>query len=204
MDKVPLILASASPRRRELLGMIANEFLVMTAHVDEETLMNNFPWDDKKSFHEQVKGVVVRLSGEKARQVATNRSHAMVIGADTVVVLGDRLLGKPADREEAFQMIRSLAGQTHVVMTGVTVCFNENVRSFVSETNVRFIPWDRQMEEEVMLYVEQGLPLDKAGAYGIQEAAGLWVDWMEGDYFNVVGLPVAKLNRVMAEMLADK
>lgn len=196
-----LILASGSPRRQELISMISRDFKVEKPDVDEKALEREVWADASRTFEEKVKDLVVTLSREKAKKVASRHKESIVIGADTVVVLGDAVLGKPENKDAAFAMIRSLAGQTHRVLTGVTVFYLDKEESFVSQTKVHFSPWDTQMEEEVKDYVGQGLPLDKAGAYGIQETAGLWVDWMEGDYFNVVGLPVAKLNKLLFQMM---
>lgn len=199
-----LILASGSPRRRELISMITEDFTVEKPKVDEKLLEEEIWADQSNSFEEKIKILVEVLSREKAKQLARNHPQAMVIGADTVVVHENAVLGKPETKDDAYRMLQSLAGKTHRVLTGVTVCYMGREESLVSETKVRFYPWDEHMEKEVRRYVDEGKPMDKAGGYGIQETAGLWVDWMEGDYFNVVGLPVAKLNRLMLHMIKYK
>ena len=204
MNEKKLILASGSPRRRELLALIQENFEVIPSHVDEKAMEEKIFKDRTNSFEEKVEMLVKQLSLGKARQVAGRFPGAMVIGADTVVVHEGKVLGKPENNAEAFEMIRSLAGQIHRVMTGVAVCWNGKENVFISQTKVCFLPWDEQMKREVESYVKDGHPMDKAGGYGIQETAGLWVDWIDGDYFNVVGLPVVKLNKVMEQMKKGK
>lgn len=203
--KVPqIILASASPRRKELLRLITEDFLVEESKVDEKVWERNILQKSGSSFEERTRELVVRLAETKAKSVQVQHPGALVIGADTVVVHGNVLLGKPENKEEAFRMIRALAGATHKVLTGVAVLFEEREECFVSETRVRFYPWSPEMEKEVYAYIEEGHPFDKAGGYGIQEKAGLWVESMEGDYFNVVGLPVARLNQVLKRFLMEE
>lgn len=200
----PLILASASPRRKELLRLITEDFLVEESRVDEKVWERNILHKSGSSFEERTWELVVRLAETKAKFVQEQHPGALVIGADTVVVHDNVLLGKPESKEEAFRMIRSLAGETHKVLTGVAVLFEEREECFVSETKVRFYPWSSEMEKEVYAYIEEGHPFDKAGGYGIQEKAGLWVEAIEGDYFNVVGLPVARLNQVLKRFLIEE
>lgn len=172
-----LILASASPRRRELLAQIGLRHTVVPAHIDET-----------RSLNEAAESYVRRLALEKARVVAAGHGSDVVLGADTTVVLHGAVLNKPRDLGEARRMLLSLSGETHRVHTGIAVCWEGGELTHVETTAVTFahIPG-----EELTAYLESGDSLDKAGAYGIQGYAARWVTRIEGDFFNVVGLPLA-------------
>lgn len=181
-----LILASQSPRRRELLGLITEHFLVRPTGCDESLACAD--------------------PAEHARQVALRKCAAAVeaagaedavIAADTVVYLDGVLLEKPAGPEEAAAMLRRLSGHTHTVCTGVAVAFRGETRSFVQQTRVTF---HHLSEALIRWYVSTGEPMDKAGAYGIQGKGALLVAGIEGDYANVVGLPVSPLFRLLLDM----
>lgn len=175
-----LILASQSPRRRELLARMGLSFTVSVADIDET--MN----DAKKPFDE-----VARLSAQKAAAIAeTAPADAVIVAADTVVVLEDRVLGKPHSTEEAVAMLTALSGRDHQVMTGVTVRRGGETVTDTVVTHVWFRPLSRA---EIDAYVASGEPMDKAGAYGIQGLAGLFVERLDGDYYNVMGLPICRL-----------
>ena len=142
----------------------------------------------------------VYLAGLKARAVAGERPGSVVIGADTVVILDGQVLGKPRDAADAYQMLRALSDRLHTVITGCCIVCDGRERSFSVRTQVRFYPLsDREIED----YIATGEPLDKAGAYGIQGRGSLFVSGIEGDYFNVMGLPVARLNRELRSFLSD-
>lgn len=174
-----VILASASPRRRELLSLLGWPFSVKVSSIEEIIAPSESPQD-----------AVVRLATEKARSVRSS-SEDMVIAADTVVVLDGAILGKPSSKEEAFDMVKSLAGRSHLVMTGVAVAQGNRVVSDVEITSVSF----RELDDEgIRAYVETGEGMDKAGAYGIQGLGALLVSRIDGDYFNVVGLPLHRLS----------
>lgn len=184
-----LVLASASPRRAELLRNARFEFTVQPADIDETAL----PQEDARTYAE-------RLAREKALAVLASldgREDAVVLGADTVVVVDGELLGKPADAEDARRMLRLLSGRAHEVITGVCVARRGEV-GVSSECTVVY--FDELLEAEIDWYVATGEPMDKAGAYGIQGAASRWVGRVEGDYFNIVGLPVA----LVASMLESQ
>jgi septum formation protein len=172
-----LILASASPRRRDLLNQIALPHTVRPAHIDEARL----PGEDPVAY-------VRRLALEKASSIARSEPEATILGADTTVVLGEEILNKPADLAEGKRMLRALAGRTHYVHTGIAVVHASRAASHVETTAVSFtgIP-----EPELAAYLATGDSLDKAGAYGIQGYAARWIARIEGDFFNVVGLPLA-------------
>jgi nucleoside triphosphate pyrophosphatase len=172
-----LILASASPRRREILESAGIPFETRPADVDETPLL-----------HETAEEYVQRLAEEKARAVW--RTGDTVIGADTVVAVDKVLLGKPRDGEEAARMLRLLSGRRHRVLTGVCFFDGERAETALEETFVEFLPLS---DEEIAAYVATGEPFDKAGAYGIQGAASKFVARIEGCYFNVVGLPIARV-----------
>lgn len=181
-----VILASGSPRRRELLGEMGVSFEIDVPDVDET--VGGTP--DK---------MVAVLAERKARAVAERRESGLIVAADTLVALDDRALGKPVDDEEAKEMLRSLSGRTHDVFTGVCVMDAATGRALVcaERTGVRF----RVIEEaEIEAYVATGEPRDKAGAYAIQGGAGAFVDGYEGSRTNVIGLPVERLDEMLREM----
>lgn len=182
-----LILASQSPRRRELLSLLGYPFRVQVASVDET--MEALP----------IEQAVARLSYRKAAAVGAEADQ-VVIGADTVVVLDGAVLGKPRDEEDATRMLRSLSGKTHRVMTGVCVLKGERMLTHTEVTEVTFRPLtDREIES----YVATKEPMDKAGAYGIQGGAARFVEGIKGDYFNVVGLPVCSLGLMLEKMMEE-
>jgi septum formation protein len=174
-----LILASLSPRRRELLGLITPDFITVDPAVEESLPADTSPRD-----------AVRVLALRKAAQVARAYPEATVIGADTVVALGDRLLGKPQDAADATVMLSALSGREHRVYTGVAIVHNRKEIVFDEVTAVHFRAITK---EEIAAYVATGEPLDKAGAYGIQGRAALFISGIVGDYYNVMGLPVCAL-----------
>lgn len=174
-----IILASKSPRRKELLSLITDDFVIKSADVDE-TLPNGI----------SPKEAVEYLSRIKAQPFANTVDT--VIGADTVVCVDNKILGKPSDRQEAFDMLRCLSGRYHSVFTGVTLITPNSSVTFSVETRVKFFPLS---DDEINAYIATGECDDKAGAYGIQGKGALLVERIEGDYFNVVGLPISMLSR---------
>jgi septum formation protein len=183
---VRLVLASRSPRRAELLDHAGYRFDVAAAEVDEQVEAGEHP-----SQH------VARLAGEKAAAVARAQPDAIVIAADTVVVVDSQILGKPVDDDDARRMLRLLAGRWHDVLTGVVVRKNERISSAVAATRVHFLPLSDGM---IDWYVASGEPGDKAGAYGIQGLASRFVDRIEGSYSNVVGLPIAVVDALLTDV----
>ena len=186
-----IILASASPRRKELLGLMGLSFSVRVSDADETTDENLPPYF-----------IVEQLSLLKASSVAAEAraegKDALVIGADTIVVADGVILTKPKDAEDAKRMLKLLSGRWHSVLSGVTVMHTKTAKSetFYVETKVHFVDLT---EEEILNYVETKEPLDKAGSYGIQGKGSMFIDKIEGDYFNVVGLPVCKLAKVLKD-----
>lgn len=179
-----IVLASTSPRRAELLKQIGVEFELASGNVQERPHPDEAPAD-----------YITRLARAKVIAVARERESGLIIGADTVVVLDGKLLGKPQDEADAERMLRSLSGRWHAVMTGVAfydVGTGQEVADF-DKTLVRFA---RLSNQEIEWYVKTGEPMDKAGAYGIQGLGGLFVDEIAGNYYNVVGLPLPLVYRL--------
>lgn len=186
-----IILASQSPRRKELLlQMGLRGFKIISPDVDEHVEGNPSPAE-----------LVEALSRRKAGAVAAQADEDdLIIAADTVVALDGAVLGKPEDERDAFSMLSALSGNRHMVYTGVTVIRGEQVVTTHEETVVTF----RELEpDEISSYIETGEPMDKAGAYGIQGLGALLVSGIEGDYFNVMGLPVYRLGRILADFGLD-
>ncbi|MCI8526519.1 MAG: septum formation inhibitor Maf [Oscillospiraceae bacterium] len=177
-----LILASQSPRRRELLARLGLPFTVRAADVDE-TMDQDVPPEEE----------VARLSARKAAAAAAGPGD-VVVAADTVVVLDHRVLGKPRDAAEARAMLTALSGRSHQVMTGLTVRRGGEIQTETAVTQVRFRPLS---SGEIDAYVATGEPMDKAGAYGIQGLAAVFADRLDGDYYNVMGLPLCALCRML-------
>jgi len=179
-----LILASSSPRRRDLLSSLGLQFQVVPAEIRE------IP-----SPHEAARDFAVRVAEKKALAVGTKYSHAWVIGADTIVAIEGEILGKPRDREDAKRMLQRLADREHVVLTGyVLLNVSEGKRlKGVEETRVKINALEQQ---EIEWYINTGEPFDKAGAYAIQGKGAFMVEWIEGSYTNVVGLPLCQLIRL--------
>jgi septum formation protein len=188
-SKLMLVLASASPRRQELLRNAGISFTVQAADIDESPLAD-----------EKAEQCVLRLAREKALAVARLRPQDRVLGADTIVVVDGAILGKPRDAADAARVLRLLSGRTHEVITGV--CLMEAGGSEVSvaseTTRVRM---NELSDAEIEAYVASGEPMDKAGAYAIQGMASRWIPRIEGDYSNVVGLPVALVYRMLRERM---
>ena len=183
-----LILASQSPRRRELLGLFRLPFVIRVADIDETMDPQISPYDE-----------VARVSREKALAVPRQEDD-LVIAADTIVVCEGKVLGKPHTPEEAVQMLSLLSGRDHQVMTGMTVVRGGQVISCTEVTDIHF----RELsQKEIAAYVATGEPMDKAGAYGIQGGAALFAEKMVGDYYNVMGLPVCKLRQMLSELAPE-
>ena len=183
-----LILASQTPRRQELLGLFWIPFTVRVADIDESMDSRANPYAE-----------VARVSQLKALAVPRDPDD-VVIAADTIVVCEGRVLGKPHDAEEARQMLRLLSGRDHQVMTGMTVLRGDKAAICTEVTDLRF----RELSDrEIDAYVATGEPMDKAGAYGIQGGAALFCERMVGDYYNVMGLPVCRLSKILHQIAPD-
>lgn len=178
-----IILASKSPRRRELMKYITQDFKVKSADVDE-------------SLPQRIKPAEAVEYLSKIKAEPFKNGIDTVIGADTVVAIGDNILGKPADESDAKAMLKMLSGKEHSVFTGVTVIKGNDSTTFSVETRVKFFELS---DEDIEKYIATGEPMDKAGAYGIQGYGSLLVEKIDGDYFNVVGLPISTLNKFVTK-----
>lgn len=182
-----IILASQSPRRRQLLAQIGvTDFDILVPDADES-------YDPALSPQEIVRSICRKKAG--AARLMADDPDAVLIAADTMVFLDGLRLGKPHSQEEAFAMLSALSGRTHHVCTGVSVCRGERMETQAETTDVIFRPLT---EAEIRAYIRTGDPMDKAGAYGVQGLAALFVSGIRGDYFNVMGLPLHLLGRMLA------
>lgn len=191
-----IILASASPRRKELLKQIGLDFIVFPAQGDEVS--------DKTIPRDIVVELAQKKAGEiyeKAIAAGVGKQDSIVIGADTIVVYEDRVLGKPKNEKDAVEMLTMLSGKTHEVYTGVSLWMRENGKkvqySFYEKTEVTMYPI---RQGEIEAYVKSGEPMDKAGSYGIQGSGARFIQKINGDYNNVVGLPVARIYQELAQL----
>lgn len=180
-----LILASQSPRRKEILSKCGIPFTVDVACIDE-TIDESLPLAE----------AVMDLSWRKARAVLDRHPDGVIIGSDTIVTLKRKIYGKPKDRADAREMLKELSGCTHEVMTGVCVLSKDSCRKEVSVTKVTFTELD---DEEIERYLSTDEAYDKAGAYAIQGQAGCWISRMDGDYYSVMGLPLSRIYRILRE-----
>ena len=181
-----IVLASQSPRRAELLRMLGFQFDVVPADIDE-----TYHGDETGPEHAE------RLAREKTAFIALQYADAIVIGSDTVVVIDGDVLGKPRDKAHAIEMLMRLQGRTHQVATGIAVCTpGASLYSDIETVDVKFKPFDRRLAEA---YVQTGEPMDKAGAYGIQGYGASIVEWVKGDYFAVMGLPVQRMIAILEQ-----
>jgi len=183
-----LILASASPRRAEILTAVGWKFEKHAAEVDETELPNEKPAD-----------YVQRLAGEKAAAVAEKYKNQLVLGADTIVVIENQIVGKPKDLADARKMLRMLSGNWHEVLTGVAIVKDKEISIGLQRTRVKFA---QLVEAEIEFLIERGEPLDKAGAYAVQAQAALFIEQIKGDYWNVVGLPVSLVYELVSRQVA--
>ncbi len=183
-----LILASASPRRQELLRIFGCPFTVRAADIDETMDPDKAPFDE-----------VARVSRQKAQAIAAGQDD-VIIAADTIVVCCGKVLGKPRDAQDARRMLSLLSGRDHQVMTGCTVMRGGRAVTFTEVTDLHFRPL---LPQEIRRYILSGEPMDKAGAYGIQGGAALFCQRMEGDYYNVMGLPLCRLGQVLRDMAPE-
>jgi septum formation protein len=181
-----IVLASSSPRRRELLANAGIEFRADAADIDESRRDGESPL-----------AYASRLAREKARAVLARNGATTVIGADTIVIVDAEVLGKPSDEDDARRMLRMLRNRTHQVTTAVAVVSRTSLVEHQETTDVHF---GAVTDDEVDAYVRSGEPMDKAGAYAIQGWASKWIDRIDGDYFNVVGLPVAAVWKMLKEV----
>ena len=186
--KIKYLLASQSPRRAELMKYIADEFEILPSDCDE-TVPDGIEPEEIPEL----------LAARKALSVSRLKKDRLVIGCDTVVIIDGVILGKPHTPDRAISMLKTLSGRTHTVVSGVCICYKGKTMSFSQKTLVSFYELS---EEEIRDYVQSCKPLDKAGAYGIQDKGGLFVREISGDYYNIVGLPVARLKREIDKLVS--
>ena len=180
-----IVLASGSPRRKEILENMNLKFDIIKSEIEETTIENESPKD-----------LVKRLSYEKAYDIASKNLDSIVIGADTVVVLDNNVLGKPKDEDEAFNMLKQMSGKEHAVITGVSIlCLD--LKKEICDYCVSKVKFKNLSDEEIYSYIKTGECMDKAGAYGIQGLGGLLVEYIKGDYFNIVGFPISSAAEIL-------
>lgn len=180
-----IILASASPRRKEILENTKLKFDIIKSDIDEIILEKESPIQ-----------AVMRLAFEKSMDIASKNENDLIIAADTVVVLDENILGKPKDKYEAYNMIRGLSGRTHEVITGISLV-NLGLSKKIIDYVVSTVKFKELSDEDIKDYIHTNESLDKAGAYGIQGYGAMLVEKIEGDYFNIVGLPISKLSDLL-------
>lgn len=182
-----IILASQSPRRKQLLEQVGLQFEVEASQVEESFLDSDSPEE-----------TVCRLSRVKAEDVASRNPNSVIIGADTVAIFEDQIIGKPKGTKSARELLTKMSGKTHEIVTGFTVIDSDTGKS-VTESVISRVRFRDLGEDEIDRYVESGEPLDKAGAYGIQEKGAVLVDHIDGDYSNIVGLPLTALSETLKQ-----
>ncbi|PIS29809.1 septum formation protein Maf [Candidatus Saganbacteria bacterium CG08_land_8_20_14_0_20_45_16] len=185
MPKKKVVLASSSPRRKELLKKIVKNFKVSVSSIDETKIKARSP-----------EGFALKAALAKAEAVAEKQKNALVIGADTIVVLGKKILGKPKNKADAFKMLKSLCGRVQKVITGVAIVDSDTLEK-VTSYEVTKVKMKKASDQTIHHYIETFKPLDKAGAYGIQEMDKVFINKIVGDYDNVVGLPVKLLKKLL-------
>ena len=187
-----VVLASNSPRRRELMSFLCENFRVVPSNAEEI-----IPESISEKFIDKAMETAVFLATIKAEDVFVNNKESVVFGCDTVVAVDDEILGKPAGDNDAVRMLKLLSGREHRVISGVCICYKNEKIAFGCETKVRF---HKLSDEEISDYVATFEPRDKAGAYGIQGYGSLLCEGINGDFFNVVGFPVSEINRKLNEL----
>ncbi len=186
----PIYLASKSPRRRKLLKQINLNFKSFSVEMDEKIFPNEKPFK-----------AVLRLSKEKLNLAKQKVKNGIIITADTIVVLNNKIIGKPINKKDAFKILKSLSGKTHIVYTGYTV-YNSNTQKSISEYEKTKVSFRKLTDQEITEYINSGSPMDKAGAYGIQDDFGaVFIKKINGCYYNVVGLPLSKLYHALLRIM---
>lgn len=193
-----LILASQSPRRRELLAMITTDFEVQVADIDEKAIANELLQNNAdKPFLALATQLVEELAKKKAEKIFALNPDSIVIGADTVVLDEHQILGKPADEADAYATLRSYFGKKHSVVTGVHIMTDTSQRTFSVKSEVEFCEWSEAIDKQVWTYIRSGSPMDKAGAYGIQDMPSIWIKEVSGNYSSIIGLPTSHVNQAL-------
>lgn len=180
-----IILASKSPRKRAILEQVGLPFIIDASDCDEENIKFKTPRE-----------MVRKLSLEKAKIIAKRHPNEIILAADTTVIFKNQIIGKPKSKKDAFRILKLLSGKTHEVITGFTIVGKQKIKTYHVTSRVKF---KKLSDKEINAYIATGEPMDKAGGYGIQEKGGLFVENIEGDYFNVVGLPIAAVSERLKE-----
>jgi septum formation protein len=188
--KLNLVLASQSPRRRELLSILGHEFSVVPSSIDETPTPGENPED-----------YAVRVARDKGMEVASRVSHSIVLSADTVVTLDNEILGKPSDKNDAVRMLRKLSGREHSVYTAVTL-INQSKQETLEGLDRTRVWFKTMTDEQILDYIRRENVYDKAGAYAIQGYAGVYIPRIEGNYFNVMGLPLPLVHELLCRTLS--
>jgi MAF protein len=196
-----IILASKSPRRKEILSLITTDFEIRSEDVDERAIEDAVLRNGGSAQDVQKQLAVMKAQAVFDALPDGEKSESVVIGADTSVVCDGQILGKPVDKDDARKMLTMLSGKSHEVITGVCVKTATTEEVFTDTTKVRFGDLDKYQTDLIERYINTDEPYDKAGAYGIQQGGALLVETVEGDYFNVVGLPARKLSQVLDKLL---
>lgn len=186
-----MILASQSPRRKEILSMLGLSFSTYATNINEEEIMNNIIQQPS----ENVFGAIVSsLAENKAKAIDTDE---LILAADTIVVCENEIMGKPQNASDARRMLHQLCGKTHAVYTGFSIRKDECIQTYVDVSEVTFYPLSALQEEWIEQYIASGSPFDKAGAYGIQDFGSLLIEKIEGDFFSIMGLPIRLVARAL-------
>lgn len=195
-----IILASSSPRRKELLEMCGLKFKTISSTINEDAIAKKIydKYNELSSF-EKADKLTYSLAFEKANSVFKKNKNSVVIGSDTIVVSENSILGKPKNDEAAYDMLVSLCGKKHRVYTGLSIISKERIDTFTTFTEVEFFPFDEYMNNIIKKYIDTKSPLDKAGGYGIQDMGALLVKEIKGDYYTVMGLPISLLYRKLIQ-----
>lgn len=184
-----------------MLSLVTDDFVIMTADIDERAAEMQMEAEGTPALKVSERLALIKAEAVFDLLTEEERNDSIIIGADTSVILDDVIYGKPADRDDAVRMLSSMSGRTHVVATGVALLSGKEKRIFTEETRVEFNALDDYQKALISGYCDSGSPFDKAGAYGIQDEGALLIKGIDGDYSNVVGLPVARLARELANMV---
>ena len=186
-----IILASKSPRRRSILNQVGLKFKIDVSQIDE-----------RKIYHKSPTQLVKAISKAKANVVSKRHKNAIIIGADTIVVFNKEIIGKPSSRQNAKDILKKLSGEKHTVITGFTI-LDTSTKKEITKAVKSLVKFKKMSQEEINEYVKTGEPMDKAGGYGIQDKGAVFIEYVVGDYFNVVGLPIFHLAKVLKEFDVD-
>lgn len=201
MKNYDIILASNSERRKELLKLIFDKFKIIPANIDERALEQKFLSNNSENTKSKYSELCDILAFEKCKYISKDYKNSLIISADTIVYDDKYLFGKPNNFDEAKYMLEYLSGKEHIVQTSVTIYFNNTFSTFSEKSYVTFYDLDDIQKDTIKSYINKENPYDKAGGYGIQDSASLLIKYIKGDYFNIVGLPISKLNRKLLEII---